>query len=173
MISIFLCIILILISISAHIISIRIRKKKGINILQTVIIFLPGLFLNIYFQIRGFILIENLLGVKISTFPFSCTLLYLILLMDYLVFSASPLLGDESPTSSIYLMLQKKKLTYDELKKNINNKNFILKRCNILNNSNMMYRNNDRYVLTDLGKKFIRLIKVYRELLGLPLVDRI
>lgn len=99
--------------------------------------------------------------------PFSTMIIFLLLALAFIIFSISPLLGDESPTSKILLLIRKKKqMSYDQIKTKFSNEKLIKKRLDQMMNLGWIKHAGRGYKTKDKGRRIADVIHFYRKILG-------
>ncbi len=148
--------------------------KRNIMTLKTVYIFIAGaLLLAVTLQtlgpfVRSITAISD--AIKEPLF-FSSLCLYILLSVSFTIFFASPFLGDESPSSKIYLLLKKNgTMTKEELLSYFTDKEIVLKRIDNLIFVGWIEVKNNHLRVTKKGKFIASLIFFNRTLLNAHLI---
>lgn len=94
-------------------------------------------------------------------------IIFLLLILIFILFSVSALMGDESPTSKILLLVkQKRNMSYDEIRTKFQNEKLIKMRLNNLVSIGWIKKTRQSYFVLPKGIIIARIIQFYRKLLG-------
>lgn len=153
-------IIWLLLSIILHIFIVKLRFILKISPLKAVLVFFVGLI--------G-CLVTNLFILNPSevSLPYSSILLFISLAAAYAGITGSPSLGDQSPTTSMLLYLQKKPAKRQELLLHFKTTDVLAKRMEDFVGMGFIEKKKGRYFLTSKGKQMAKIFKLYRQILGL------
>jgi hypothetical protein len=114
----------------------------------------------------GIIAVMHILKISGQDLPVSSLLLYVLMALSYIIFAASPVMGEESPSSVIVLMAQKNgSVSYKDILRELSGSNPIRKRLDDLVTSGWVGYQNGRYQILPFGKKLLFPVKIYRSLL--------
>ncbi|OGG08689.1 hypothetical protein A2154_01720 [Candidatus Gottesmanbacteria bacterium RBG_16_43_7] len=103
----------------------------------------------------------------VSEMPIAALFLFLLLTLDYIAEIASPLLGDESPSSKIILMVMKSGgLTKAAIMRAFSYTTLINKRLDDMVRSGWIRKSGKIYFALPKGKIINRVIDVYRKLIN-------
>ena len=159
-----------LLTVTAHILIHRFLAKYKIITFKTTVVFIIGFSINtllIFLKVTKcsdeIICLNNWWTFSI---PVTSSILYILLVFDYLAFFASPYLGDESPSSKIFLLVRKKKTaTFAQIINTFSNQELISKRIDDLVRSKLVEKSGNQIVISDRGKTFLKIMNLYRKLL--------
>lgn len=144
----------ILISVSIYIVSVivhvlihRILRLMGIRTFKTTTVFIIGFLVNSAVAING-------------------SFLFALLSILHIIFYTSPFLGDESPVTKIVELLRvNKRMSFQRIAGAFSDTTLVVKRLKDLERSGLIEIKNNRYFVTNRGKKLFNLIDVYRKFL--------
>lgn len=106
--------------------------------------------------------------------PMTSVALYGLFSLTYIIFFASPFLGDESPSSKILLLVKKSgKMSFEGIKDNFSDEKLILKRLKDMARANLIEEKGEskkRYRILPKGQKIAMFVIFYRRLMSYNLV---
>jgi hypothetical protein len=138
------------------------------NMIRNIIVFFSCGFLCNAFGIFYFIHQKIL---DTTALPITAIILYGFISLAFIVVSATPLLGDESPSSKILLMVNKKNgIAFSEIKKFFSTNDLILKRLDDLRKQSWIEKKNHMYYILPVGTMIAKIVSIYRKLLDCNLI---
>lgn len=135
---------------------VRLFRKLHVHVFTTFILYAFG-FLFLYRVIH------------LRELPYASLLVYILLTLLLITVSFVPLLGQRSPSSIIITMLQKKRLSYAKLQSAFDEEYMILRRLEDLVHTGLVYKHEQRYVISPLGSFFDKFLSTIGRLMGLKI----
>lgn len=146
-----------------HIIIHRFFARRGIFTLKTALIFLPGLFISIYFS--GFLpRSETWRNVSI---PYSGVIFYILMVGVLIIFYTTPSFSSISPSTMILTLLKKNgKMSYKKLSGYFSDEPLIIFRLKDLLRDGLIFLKNDKFRVTPKGNRIVKIVDFYRKIFG-------
>jgi hypothetical protein len=149
----------------SHILIHRLLVQMGVATFKTMLVF------GVLFGLLIFLLYFIFPVEKVADIRYSSIIFYILLSMAYIVVTATPSLGDESPSSRIILFIKKSgSLTKKEIIGDFSDKLLVEKRISDLLKSEYIRKQDQRFIITQNGKKLMILINLYWKILRWELV---
>jgi len=149
----------------------RILMIIGKRTFATVHVLTVGCMINatvIYFLYRSLSPISQNGSLWFYPIPVSASVLYILLYFAYIIYSVSPYLGQEGPTSRILMLFRKhQKLTEQQLIAAFTDKEIIFDRIDDLVRSKCVTKRGTYILLSPVGSIIARGILKYRTVLGI------
>lgn len=162
--------IIFLLTVVGHIGYHRLTIWLGKKSFKTIRIFFLGFLLNSYFMVHIFMATIEETSVTSSPWlyplPLSGAFFYIMLFFSYIIYSASPYLGQEGPTSKLLMLLQKHpNLTEEQIVDSFTDEETILDRIADLIRVQWIIKRSKYMKITTKGAFLAKLLLWYRALL--------
>lgn len=168
-----------ILTIVLHIILSNIIPRFLAKMRNTLLVYVLGFFINaffIYFLQNLFINsdifnsgskinynVNNLLFLPLLV---TANIIYILLSLAYLLFFLSPFMGDESPSSKIFLLLRRGDLSDRQIVSNFSNQKLIEQRLEDMIDVGWLRKSGNIYVCTSYGRVISGMIRFYRKILS-------
>lgn len=166
MINITIALVLFLLTTAMHIAIYRLGWNRKQMHLFTIFTFMLGFTINLVFQFSVAPIVDFYLLRTGDRFPITAIALYLFLSMILMLFFSSIFWRQESPSFTIlFLVKQRKKMSFKDLTSYFSNKTLIESRMLDLLNGQYVQKKGTNYYLTSKGKLIYFYTSLYRSML--------
>ena len=157
-------------TLTAHVIIYRLFKKIDADILIAFLTFAVGFILAgslVYFIFRQYQINNAGDNLWLRPLPLTAVVVYLLLSVAYLIFFLAPYLGEDSPTSTILIMLKKNnRRTFGQIRTKFTNQKLIGLRLVKFIDGGYVRKHHNKYFILPKGKLVATIINFYRQILG-------
>lgn len=147
-----------------HIVLHRILLKKGILTIKTAIVFIFGLVIDLYAIRTIFYQSNNSNNLLWLPVPVSGVMFYLLLSAVLIIFYTAPAFSYVSPSTLLLMLLEKKKMTKNELLRHFSEEKIIISRLDELQKAGLVDLRRGRCITSKKGEKIAYIMKIYRGL---------
>lgn len=170
MIFIVASVILFILTVLVHIFFHRWLMGRGGVTIKIFSVFLFGFILNAF----SILFLFHTRKWGVIPLPVTSVFLYGLLSLSYIIFFASPFLGDESPSSKILLLVKKNgRMSLEKIKDNFSDEKLILKRLKDMMKAGLIEEkggSQKKYRILPKGQKIVMFITFYRRLMACNLI---